>query len=289
MKAGSTGFLKIALNIDGDFDSVIFTLKSDTATITKEYPNGVALLNDNFYVPLGQNDTTLLQGYVWVEAQINFSDGRVRKSECKRMYIGSTLATKIMETQFPDGADLDEEDIADLTLLLEDLKGNDGYSPTVTVTAITGGHRIVITDINGEHPFDVFNGSGGGEVDPQAIADAVEAYMQEHDIPTADEVEQIVADYVKANVELVGTEDELTSLEVNGVKYKMPQGGGGGTDVVANPTLDGTEPALTGLKVAGDKYKVPQIPEDITGVWTSGTTMYIAVLEDGDNEVYPND
>lgn len=42
--------------------------------------------------------------------------------------------------------------------------GADGYSPTVTVTTITGGHRVTITDA--EHPtgqsFDVMDGTGGG-------------------------------------------------------------------------------------------------------------------------------
>ena len=40
--------------------------------------------------------------------------------------------------------------------------GADGYSPTVTVTDITGGHRVTITDATGEHSFDVMDGQGGG-------------------------------------------------------------------------------------------------------------------------------
>ena len=40
--------------------------------------------------------------------------------------------------------------------------GEDGYSPTVTVTAITGGHRVTITDADGPHTFDVLDGQGGG-------------------------------------------------------------------------------------------------------------------------------
>ena len=39
--------------------------------------------------------------------------------------------------------------------------GNDGYSPTVAVTNITGGHRVTITDANGEHTFDVMDGADG--------------------------------------------------------------------------------------------------------------------------------
>lgn len=37
--------------------------------------------------------------------------------------------------------------------------GTDGVSPTVTVTDITGGHRITITDATGAHSFDVMDGS----------------------------------------------------------------------------------------------------------------------------------
>lgn len=43
-------------------------------------------------------------------------------------------------------------------------EGKDGYSPEVTITTITGGHRVTITDK--DHPqgqsFDVMDGQGGG-------------------------------------------------------------------------------------------------------------------------------
>lgn len=41
--------------------------------------------------------------------------------------------------------------------------GEDGYSPTVSVEEITGGHRVTITDAEGSHAFDVMDGQGGGE------------------------------------------------------------------------------------------------------------------------------
>lgn len=40
--------------------------------------------------------------------------------------------------------------------------GDDGYSPTVTVQDITGGHRVTITDAEGDHVFDVMDGQSGG-------------------------------------------------------------------------------------------------------------------------------
>lgn len=43
--------------------------------------------------------------------------------------------------------------------------GDDGFSPTVTVTEISGGHRITITDANGSQSFDVLNGDAGITID----------------------------------------------------------------------------------------------------------------------------
>lgn len=40
--------------------------------------------------------------------------------------------------------------------------GEDGFSPVVEVIPITGGHRVTITDENGQKTFDVMNGNGGG-------------------------------------------------------------------------------------------------------------------------------
>jgi hypothetical protein len=41
--------------------------------------------------------------------------------------------------------------------------GADGVSPTVTVTPITDGHQVMITDAEGEHAFDVTNGEPGAD------------------------------------------------------------------------------------------------------------------------------
>lgn len=40
--------------------------------------------------------------------------------------------------------------------------GQDGYSPTITVTNITGGHRVSITDATGTQTFDVMDGTSSG-------------------------------------------------------------------------------------------------------------------------------
>jgi hypothetical protein len=41
--------------------------------------------------------------------------------------------------------------------------GKDGVSPTVTVSSITGGHRIKITDVSGTKTVDVLDGAKGDQ------------------------------------------------------------------------------------------------------------------------------
>lgn len=43
--------------------------------------------------------------------------------------------------------------------------GEDGFSPVVTITEITGGHEVTITDAVGDHAFDVFDGEKGEKGD----------------------------------------------------------------------------------------------------------------------------
>lgn len=61
---------------------------------------------------------------------------------------------------------------------------------------------------------------------------------------------------ITANPTLSGTEAQLEGLEIDGIKYAVPSGGGSGTTVVANPTLVGTEPTLNGIGIGGDKLAV---------------------------------
>lgn len=42
--------------------------------------------------------------------------------------------------------------------------GDDGFSPVVEVEEITGGHTVTITDAEGDHSFNVMDGSGGANV-----------------------------------------------------------------------------------------------------------------------------
>lgn len=46
--------------------------------------------------------------------------------------------------------------------------GTDGFSPTVSVTDITGGHKVTITDVSGSHTFDVMDGQETDIIDDNA-------------------------------------------------------------------------------------------------------------------------
>lgn len=52
-------------------------------------------------------------------------------------------------------------------------QGSDGYSPTVSVTDINGGHRVTITDANGSKTFDVMDGA-------QNISEATKEYLNNY-------------------------------------------------------------------------------------------------------------
>jgi len=48
--------------------------------------------------------------------------------------------------------------------------GQDGVSPTVAVTTITGGHTVTITDAQGDHAFNVMDGTAGAVIDDTSTA-----------------------------------------------------------------------------------------------------------------------
>lgn len=55
--------------------------------------------------------------------------------------------------------------------------GADGVSPSVTVTGITGGHNVTITDATGPHSFDVMDGATGPKGDTGATGPAGADYV----------------------------------------------------------------------------------------------------------------
>ena len=92
-------------------------------------------------------------------------------------------------------------------------KGDDGYSPTITVTDITGGHRVTITDATGSQSFDVMDGQGGGSGTVDQTYDATSTNAQSG----------------TAVAEAIATVDSSTTFDV----VAIPQGPTGANEVNA--------------------------------------------------------
>ena len=86
--------------------------------------------------------------------------------------------------------------------------GADGISPTITVTDITGGHRVTITDADGPHSFDVMDG------------DAADAPVQDVQVNGSSVVQDGVA-----NVPLAGESTAGAVKVYSGYGMSMAQGG----------------------------------------------------------------
>ena len=69
---------------------------------------------------------------------------------------------------------------------------------------------------------------------------------------------------VTANPTLVGTEDILTSLEIDDTSYKF-------STVTANPTLEGGEDDLESIEIDGVKYSIPSGGSGGDAIWGSIT------------------
>lgn len=91
----------------------------------------------------------------------------------------SSIAPRLLVLTWPDGETLVDSVGCSLTLTIDDhgttryeyseivvgavKDGADGYSPTVTVAPITGGHEVTVTDAGGSQSFDVMDGKDGGQ------------------------------------------------------------------------------------------------------------------------------
>lgn len=109
--------------------------------------------------------------------------------------------------------------------------GQSGFSPTVKVEAIANGHRVTITDVNGDHVFDVMNGAQGaqGEKGEQGAkgdsgADGKDGYTPEKgkDYWNEQDIAEIHR-YIDAQVapiaeEINGVEEEIAKINEGGVE-----------------------------------------------------------------------
>lgn len=139
--------------------------------------------------------------------------------------------------------------------------GDPGFSPAVIVTDITGGHRVTITDAEGDHAFNVMNGPPGP------------AYTL-----TEEDKAEIVADVVD-EIPLVDPDAKTSGMtqsvgvDANGKLWTAPGGQGGTTDYdqlsnrpsINGHTLTGNQTAAQlGLATPSDIPTVPAKTSDLT-------------------------
>ena len=143
--------------------------------------------------------------------------------------------------------------------------GEDGVSPEVTITTITGGHRVTITDA--DHPtgqsFDVMDGQDGQNTDAEHVTyDSTQTYSSG---TVGAGLNQLNSDITaKPNIDLgitgasVGTFAKVKTVDESGkpTSWEYGSGGGGGggtsdyTDLTNKPSINGV--TLSGNKTASD-------------------------------------
>lgn len=102
MKSGETGFLKARITpLEMDVvASIIFTLKREDGLFLKKiYPDEVAFDGEYFMIPLDQRETNKMRGTYRIEAQVNFVDKNVLKTNALVNYIGETLGTEYLKSK----------------------------------------------------------------------------------------------------------------------------------------------------------------------------------------------
>ena len=111
MKQGTTYKLIVSIDKVTDIDtvdSVIFTFADFTRTkiLQKTYPTDVKYIEKKFNILLTQEDTVSLAGKGYIEAQINFKNKSVAKTEISRYSSKDTLATEFVEGNTPNDLEL---------------------------------------------------------------------------------------------------------------------------------------------------------------------------------------
>lgn len=136
---------------------------------------------------------------------------------------------------------------------LQGKPGEDGVSPTVSVTEIEGGHRVTITDANGTQVFDVMDGSGfdikiADDLDTKDPNIALSANMGTVLREKIDTDLLTVQKELQAEInQRVKTVNGITPDENGNVVVEIPEGGSGGS---GEPGADGFSPVANVTQTA---------------------------------------
>ena len=149
------------------YDTIYFKNVSDEGNpaveiSTMESPGGGPVRLTNIGTPQQNNDAANM-AYVLSEIAKAGPGAAGEDGGYYTISVSQPSNDKMRVTLTPSKSDMPTVPAVDIDLPAGE-DGQDGKSPTVTVTDITGGHRITITDASGQKTFDVMDG-GGGSVD----------------------------------------------------------------------------------------------------------------------------
>lgn len=141
--------------------------------------------------------------------------------------------------------------------------GDDGVSPSVSVTDITGGHRVTITDASGSHSFDVMDGQGGSTGTIPTIDTVVHGFVVTAD-PNRIEVTEAgyqnlvsIAEQGTARLRFLvnyGTEEDPYPVEFTQIAHTLKYGDGEAYGYNWFITTYGNEIVRMALYPASGKY-----------------------------------
>lgn len=178
---------------------------------------------------------------------------------------------------------------------LQGKPGDDGVSPTVSVTEIEGGHRVTITSKDGTESFDVMDG------DSAAIEIVDDLYSRNPDAALSANMGAALRE--KIDTDLLGVQKELQAeikqrvKTVNGVAPDENgnvnvEGGSGGGAVETDPTVPAwakqpTKPTYTASEVGAlpDSTVIPTVPSALKNPHALTFTGAVEATYDGSGPV----
>lgn len=156
--------------------------------------------------------------------------------------------------------------------------GDDGFSPVITVTDITGGHRVTITDAEGTQTVDVLNGQPGTPGYSPTVT--VTEITGGHRVTITDKTGQHTFDVMDGSDASVTVDDELSNTSENPVQNKVITGAiktkADLTDLA--PSYDATATYAVGDYVTynGDIYRCTT-PITTAEAWTAAHWTQVAI------------